>query len=214
LKQVALDNEPGGARGREEAMSSRVLEVDPPVVLTDGEITPEQLLEMPGGDRYELIDGKLVKRDMGAESSLVAAAIIQLLGHFVRGHDLGKVFAPDCGYQIFPDRPKLVRYPDASFIARGRLPWDKVPKGHIRIHPDLAVEVVSPNDTAEEVEGKRVEYLGAGTRVVWIVFPESRTVHVYRQAGPPSVLKASDELTGEDVLPGFTCRVSEFFEGA
>jgi Uma2 family endonuclease len=195
-------------------MSSRVLEVEPPVVLTDGQITPEQLLEMPDGDRYELIDGKLVERDMGAESSLVAAAIIELLRHFGRTHDLGKVFAPDCGYQIFPDRPRLVRYPDASFIARGRLPGDKVPKGHVRIHPDLAVEVVSPNDTADEVEAKRVEYLGAGTRLVWIVFPQARTVHVYPQPGPPSVLTASDELSGEDVLPGFTCRVSDLFEGA
>jgi Uma2 family endonuclease len=194
-------------------MSSRVLEVEPPVVLTDGEITPEQLLEMPDGDRYELIDGKLVERDMGAESSLVAAAIIELLRHFGRTHDLGKVFATDCGYQIFTDRPKHVRYPDASFIARGRLPEDKVPKGHVRIHPDLAVEVVSPNDTAEEIETKRVEYLGTGTRLVWIVFPESRTVHVYRQAGPTSTLTANDEVSGEDVIPGFACRVSEFFEG-
>jgi Uma2 family endonuclease len=194
-------------------MSSRVLEADPPVVLTDGQITPEQLLEMPGGDRYELIDGKLVERDMGAESSLVAAAIIRLLGDFVRTHDIGKVFATDCGYQIFPDRPKHVRYPDGSFIARGRLPGDKVPKGHLRIPPDLAVEVVSPNDTADEVETKRVEYLGAGVRLVWIVFPETRTVHVYRLAGPSSTLTVGDELSGEDVLAGFSCRVSDLFEG-
>jgi Uma2 family endonuclease len=163
---------------------------------------------------YELIDGKLVERHMGAESSLIAAAVIFLLNQYVRAHQLGKVFATDCGYQIFPDDPNKVRFPDGSFIPRGRLPDDKPPRGHIRIPPDLAIEVVSPNDTAEEVETKRLAFLRAGTRLLWILYPESRTVHVYRQAGNPSSLTEADELSGEDVVPGFVCRVAELFEDA
>lgn len=193
-------------------MEATLLQPQPSPEPAAGRHTPEDLLRMTDGYRYELIDGRLVERNMGAESSEVAAKIIAILMQFVRTRQLGKVFATDCGYQIFPDDPNRVRYPDGSFIARGRLPGDKAPRGHVRIPPDLAVEVVSPNDTAEEVEAKRVEFLRAGTRLLWVVYPETRTAHAYRQAGGPSLLNEADELTGDDVLPGFTCRVAEFFE--
>jgi Uma2 family endonuclease len=191
-------------------MNTPVLETQPAV--PEGELhTPEDLLQMADGDRYELIDGKLVERNRGAEASEVAAIIIYLLQQYVRPRKLGKVFATDCGYQIFPNAPKRVRFPDASFIARNRLPEDKTPRGHVRIAPDLAVEVVSPRDTAEDVEAKRVAFLQAGTRLLWVLYPETRTVHVYRQAGGSSLLTEADELSGEDVLPGFVCRVAELF---
>jgi Uma2 family endonuclease len=176
---------------------------------------PEDLLEREDGARYELIDGKLVERHMGARSSEVAANIIRIIGQYTIERKLGKVFATDCGYQIFASDPKRVRFPDASFIARGHLPEDKTPEGHVRVPPDLAVEVVSPNDTAEEVEAKRVAFLQAGARLFWVVFPESRTVHVYRQGNNNSLaLAEGDELSGADVLPGFLCRVAAFFEEA
>jgi Uma2 family endonuclease len=175
--------------------------------------SPEQLLEREDGARYELIDGKLVERHMGARSSQVAATVISVLGQYVRARKLGKVIAPDCGYQIFAGDPTQVRFPDASFIARGRLPEDKTPDGHVRIPPDLAVEVGSPNDTAEEVEAKRIAFLQAGTGTFWVIYPESRTVHVYRRASSVSAaLTEGDELTSQDVLPGFVCKVSAFFE--
>jgi Uma2 family endonuclease len=173
---------------------------------------PEDLLTMPDGFRFELVKGQLVERNMGAESSQVAANTIGLLRTFVRAQDRGKVFAPDCGYQIFPDSPGKVRFFDGSFVAKGRLPSERTPKGHMRIWPDLGLEVVSPNDTADEVEAKRIDYQKAGVRLLWIIYPETRSVHVYRQAGAPTVLGPDDELTGEDVLPGFTCKVSELFQ--
>src|SRR5439155_22564647 len=133
--------------------------------------------------------------------SEVAANLIQVIGRYVGEHKLGKIFAPDCGYQIFADDPNCVRFPDVSFIARGHLPEDKAPEGHVRVPPDLAVEVVTPNDSAEEVEAKRVAFLQAGTRLFWVVFPESRTVHVYRQGNNNSLaLAEGDELSGEEVL--------------
>jgi Uma2 family endonuclease len=178
-------------------------------------VKPEDLLEREDGIRYELIDGRLVERHMGARSSEVAANIIQVIGRYVVERKLGKVFAPDCGYQIFASDPNWVRFPDVTFIARGHLPQDKAPEGHVRVPPDLAVEVVSPNDTAEEVEAKRVAFLRAGTRLFWVVYPDSRTVHVYRQGKHSSLaLAEGDELSGEDVLPGFLCRVAAFFEEA
>jgi Uma2 family endonuclease len=182
-------------------------------VAADGaqEATPEQLLEMEDGHRFELIDGKLVERHMGARASKVIANVIGILRQHVHSQKPGTVFSSECGYQIFPDKPKQVRYPDGSFISSDRLPEDQIPGGHVRVAPDLALEVVSPNDTAEEVETKRIDFLGAGVRLVWVIYPENRTVHVYRKGGGAAVLNKDDELSGEDVLPGFVCKVAELF---
>src|SRR6266567_962345 len=114
-------------------MSTHLLERRPISEVHPEQPSPEMLLKEEFRNCYELIDGKLVERHMGAESSLIAAAVIFLLNQYVRAHKLGKVFATDCGYQIFPDDPNKVRFPDGSFIARGRLPDDKPPRGHIRI---------------------------------------------------------------------------------
>jgi Uma2 family endonuclease len=194
-------------------MSTALLENDPTTEEGVGPYTAEDLLRMPDGDRYELIDGRLVERHMGARASAVAARVTRIVGNHVESRQLGFVFGADCGYQIFPDRPK-VRYPDGSYVARSRLPGDKIPGGYLLIPPDLATEVVSPNDTAEEVEAKRLAFLQAGTRMLWVIFPENRTVHVYRQvAGRSTILDETGELKGEDVLPDFVCRVAQLFEG-
>ena len=177
------------------------------------EVMPEDLLAREDGIRYELIGGKLAERHTGARSSEVAVNVIRILGQYVRERKAGKVFAPDCGYQIFARDPLCVRFPDVSFIARGHLPEDKAPNGHVRVPPDLAVEVVSLNDSAAMVEAKRFAFLQAGTRLFWVAYPDSRTIHVYRQGQNSSLaLAEGDELSGEDVLPGFLCPVAAFFE--
>src|SRR5437764_13263156 len=107
---------------------------------------PEDLLRMQDGHRFELIDGRLKERAMGGRSSLVGAEITGLLRDFARAHRAGWVFNSEAGYQCFPHRPRLVRFADASFIRRGRLPDEAPYEGHTPIAPDLAVEVVSPND--------------------------------------------------------------------
>jgi Uma2 family endonuclease len=185
-------------------------------VSTETEITPEELLKLPDNVGYELVDGKLVERHMGTESSEIAIRIAILIGIFLRNHSLGKLFGSDASYQCFPKAPKMIRRADLSFIRFGRLPGDKAPKGHCRIAPDLAVEVVSPGDTAEEVDTKVSEYLEVGVRLIWVVHPSTRTVAVHRPAGAPlsspARLTAADTITGEDVLPGFSCPVKSFFE--
>lgn len=192
-------------------MNPTLTEMGPDVPTPPPEVTPEDLLRMPDGHRYELVDGQLVERKMGAESSEVGLRLMSRVVVFVEVQRLGRCFQSDCGLQIFPDRPKKVRFGDGSFVGRGRLPDDRPPKGHLRIPPDLIVEVISPNDTADEIEEKRLEYLAAGVRLLWIVYPEQRTVHVYRKEGSPSVLGAEDSLVGEEVLPNFSCKVSELF---
>lgn len=177
--------------------------------------TPEDLLLMEDGVNYELVDGKLVERHMGMESSEIALRIAFLIGLFLRDHPLGRLFGADASYQCFPDFPKKVRKPDVSFIRSQRLPDGRVPTGHCLVAPDLAVEVISPGDLAYEVEEKVSEYLQAGVPLVWVVNPPTRTVRIHRPRhsprGPVAELTGDDAITGEDVLPGFTCAVREFF---
>jgi Uma2 family endonuclease len=176
-------------------------------------LTPDDLLSLPDAVNYELVDGNLVERKMGSESSAIAMVIGVLLSNFVRGKSLGFVFGADGSYQCFPDAPDKVRKPDVSFIASARLPGGKPPKGHTKAAPDLAVEVISPNDLATEIDEKVAEYLAAGVKLVWVVSPNTRTVRVHRPgSGTIRSLSESETITGEDFLPGFECRVGEFFQ--
>jgi Uma2 family endonuclease len=173
--------------------------------------TPEELLEMPDGKNYELVAGQLVERNMGAESSWVGGELFVRLWQHCEKHKLGRLFPADNGYQCFPYDPGLVRKPDVSFIRHGRLPGDELPKGWVKIPPDLAVEVVSPGDLAYKLDEKLSDYQEVGVPLVWVIYPGSRTVIVYRGDGSASRLSEKDELSGEEVVPGFRCPVRELF---
>lgn len=177
-------------------------------------ITPDDLLAMPNEVDYELVNGELVQRHMGAESSWIASNLIVLMAVFYRGRVPGHLFTTDCGYQCYADDPSKVRKPDVSFVRKGRFPQDRIPKGYIRIAPDLAVEVLSPNDLADDAEAKVEEYLDAGVRLVWVISPKAETVTVYRDDRSAVKLHEADELSGENVLPGFRCKVSDLFVAA
>jgi Uma2 family endonuclease len=173
--------------------------------------TPEDLLTMPDGDLYELVDGKLVERNMGAWSSYVGTRLLRRLGNFSEDHFLGWVFGSDASYQCFPHRPRLVRKPDISFIRLGRLPGERAPQGHTLIAPDLAVEVISPNDLAYDIDERVADFLAASTRLVWVVNPVQRTVLIYRHDGSIAGVREGGELDGEDAVPGFRCPVHLLF---
>lgn len=174
------------------------------------DITPEQLLAIPEGDRYELLDGQLVERDIGAESTWIATEISRHLGNFCTERKIGWVLGADASYQCFPDRPDRVRRPDVSLIRFGRLRDEKLPKGQIPITPDLVVEVVSPNDLFESVETKMVEFLNAGVSIGWLVMPKLRMIAIYRPDGSTR-LREDAQLQGEGPLSGFSCRVGDVF---
>jgi Uma2 family endonuclease len=173
--------------------------------------TADDLLTLPDGDRFELVDGRLTERQMGAGSSYLGCRLSRLLGNYCESPFSGWVLGADASYQFLPDRPNLVRKPDVSFIRLGRLPNEELPTGHVRLAPDLAVEVVSPNDLYYEVEAKVREYRQAGVRLVWIVVPPSRSVLVRRLDGTITEVLEGGELSGEDVVPGFRCRVADIF---
>lgn len=131
------------------------------------------------------------------------------MGNFVEEFDLGIVAGADGTLRLMP---RLVRIPDVSFISWNQLPSREYPAEPIPdLYPDLAVEVLSAGNTAEEMERKLKEYFLAGTRLVWIISPDLRTVHVYTSPDECSLLKETDTLSGGDVLPGFELLLKQLF---
>ena len=186
---------------------------DAPTSQTTGGATPEDLLEVSDRLMPELIDGQLVEREpMGLKANAVAANVLFFIKGFVRPNDLGLVAGAQGSFQVFPDDPKKVRIPDASFTRWERLPDRIVEEGHGKTAPDLIVEVISKNDRVIDVSEKVRDFLAAGTRLIWVLDPVLRAVQVYRAERPWSLLQASETLEGDDVLPGFRCLVEDLFK--
>lgn len=163
------------------------------------------------GKGYELVDGRLQELNVSAKSSRVGAEFVFLLMLYSRTHQPGWVFQSDASFQCFPDDPNRVRRADAAFIALDRFTAEQYEaEGHITVCPDLVVEVISPNDLAAELNRKTEEWLQAGARLVWVIDPDAKLVYVHRPDGAAD-LRESDTLTGEPVLPGFSCRVADLF---
>ncbi len=180
---------------------------------TQTQHTPEELLEITDRPMPELIDGQLVEREpLGQKADAVAANFLSAVHVFVKAHQLGVVNGPQGSYQIFPDDPKKVRIPDVSFTRRERLSEGQVAEGHGKVAPDLTVEVVSPNDLAIEVHQKVRDFLDAGVRLIWVAYPETSNVQVYRSDGTVALLRSGDVLDGGDVLPGFRCPLADLFK--
>lgn len=182
------------------------------LLLTTPRLTADDLLVMPDSDRFELVDGKLVELQMGAQSSYIGLRLCRLLAFFCENPFIGWVLPAEASYQPFDERPNLVRRPDASFVRAGRLPNEMLPEGHLRLAPDLAVEVVSPNDVYYEVARKMADYRAAGVRLTWLIIPPTRTVQIRRLDGTLTEIGEDGELKGEDVIPGFRCSVRELFQ--
>jgi Uma2 family endonuclease len=162
---------------------------------------------------FEWVDGQLVEKPMGAEASVVGGRLLTRLLDHAEANKLGFVFNSECSYQFTVQGKRQVRKPDLSFIARGRLPGDRVPRGNVTIPPDLGVEVVSPNDVAEDLEKRISELFAFGTKLIWVVYPETRTVYVLRSDGTAARLSETQDLSGESVVPGFSCPIANLFIG-
>ncbi len=176
-------------------------------------ITPDDLLAMPDGDAYELIDGRLREKHMSYKSSSLAARILVLWGIYLETRDIGTLSGEGGGFRCFPDDPEKVRRPDAAFISYTRLPAElyEAP-GHTPACPELIVEVISPNDTVDETDLKIQDWLAAGAVAVWSVHPAIRHVHVHRADGTSDMYGQADAITAEDVLPGFRMPVASLFQ--
>jgi len=158
-------------------------------------------LQEPEEHRSELVRGVLVREPRpGAYHARTQARLAERLNAHVETDGLGAVFT-DVGV-VIPGRPRTVRGPDLAFYATDRVP-DPLPEGFLTTVPDLAIEIVSPSNSLSELLEKVTEYLDAGTRLVWVVDPGSRTATVYRSRRDIRMLGADEILRGGDVVPGF-----------
>ena len=169
-------------------------------------MTLEEFLES-GLEGYEYVQGELIQMPAtSVEHGLIGANVFLLLGPYVYEHQLGAVFFAETGFRV-GDR---VLKPDLAFLSTGHIPEER--RKASPAPPDLAVEIVSPTDIFDRIEEKAFAYLEAGTQMVWVIAPRSKTVMVYRSETDIKLLTCNDTLSGEDVVKGFSCEVTRFFE--
>jgi Uma2 family endonuclease len=177
-------------------------------------MTAEEFLAYPVHDaKAELVRGELrVSPPAGGPHGVAAVNLVYMLTAHVRQHTLGRVFADGVGYELVR-LPRTVRVPDASYVRADRLPPDGIGPGLLKLAPDLAIEVLSPSETASALEEKLDDYLVSGTPLVWVVDPVRRTVMIVSSDAPVRWLREGDALKAGALIPGFTCPVSDIFDG-
>jgi len=176
-------------------------------------ITADQFLEWPDdpGLRQELIRGGVVSVSLpGGRHGKVAGKVLWFLASHIEANSLGDYYAAETGFLVERD-PDTVRGADVAFVRSERLAAITKPEKHVPFAPDLAVEVISPNDRDDEVEEKVQTWLRAGSLMVWTVDPESRTVTIHLPGADPVTLAEDETILGGNVVPGFECRVGDFF---
>jgi Uma2 family endonuclease len=175
-------------------------------------LTDEQFMALPEDDNlYEYVNGELiVVANSGVEHGYLALTLGYFLTGFVRSHRLGVTCDSSTAFKM---KTGNKRSPDLAFIAKERLQGLKrLPKGFFEGAPDLAVEIISPNNTFAEIHNKLVEYFENGTRLVWVILPDEECVLVYHQPKPSKLLQVEDSLDGEAVITGFQLPLIELFQ--
>lgn len=174
-------------------------------------VTAEQLWQMgTEGESYELVKGELIEMTPpGGTHGRLASEIAWLIKNFVKSKQLGVVLV-ESGFRLATN-PDTVHGPDVSFLSAEKIPSDGLPDGYIPGAPDLAVEIVSPSDTASIIQDKVQDYLAYGTQLVWVVYPRQRLVIVHHPDGTARTLQQTDTLGGETVIPDFSCQVADIF---
>jgi Uma2 family endonuclease len=174
-----------------------------------GSVTIDDMYNMPkDGRKYELVDGEIVVSPAGAYHGEIVVKIVHIIASFLDGHPIGKVYGDNVGL-VFPNGN--LRSPDVFFVRNEKLPNGRSPVTFGEFIPDLAVEVLSPNDSPLHITQKIGEFLDAGVPIVWLVDPQTRVVTVYRSLSQTEQLHVDDTITADPVLPGFACLVSRFF---
>lgn len=185
---------------------SRIRTVPAPGIATEKDV-----LRIHDGENrlFELADGVLIEKTMGTYESYLAGLLLHILWTHAEQRDLGIVLGADGMLRLGHG---LVRIPDVSFISWERLPGKRIPRVPIaELAPDLAVEVISQGNTKEEMDRKLRDYFDASVRLVWYVYPNSKTVRVYTSAVDFVVMTEQQSLGGNDVLPGFTLSLRRLF---
>ena len=174
--------------------------------------TADELIRLPRGQfRYELINGELkVMSPSGYPHGRITARLTAPLTQFVLDHELGEVSGAETGFKLTLN-PDTVLAPDIAFISKERLEEVGEPEGYWPGPPDLAVEVLSPGDSAREVKEKISQWFSFGAKQVWIVNPKDSSVTVYRSPSNTTTFSGSDYLEAQDLLQGFRVSLNRIF---
>ncbi|RKU17214.1 hypothetical protein C6501_04560 [Candidatus Poribacteria bacterium] len=168
-------------------------------------MTLEEFLESDL-EGYEYIKGELVPMPpTSVEHGYISVNLSSLLHLYVRENQLGRVLS-ETGFRV----GERVLIPDIAFISTDRIPID--PSKASPVPPNLTAEVASPSDTLHRIQEKVFAYLEAGTQLVWVLAPRAKTVTVYRSETEITILTRNDTLSGEEVVEGFSCQVTQLFE--
>ena len=176
-------------------------------------LTADDLLQLYSeGVRGELIRGVLHKTmPSGGQHAKIAANLTILLGSYVKFNHLGELAVTDAGVRL-ERNPDTVREPDIAFFSSGKWPPGVEIPGFLEIIPDLVVEIASPSDSQSQIRSKAQMWISYGVPLVWVVYPNTRTVDRYQPDAPVVTLTEDDTLDGAPVLPGFACSVRDIFD--
>ena len=189
----------------------------------------EELLALPegNGERFEMVHGAIVRKPMaGGSHDYFAYRLLLGLGPYVDEHNLGAITLSQAGYEItLPGEDPTVYIPDLAFVRAERVPQEDSPEWtrFWKLAPDLVVEVASPSQSQKEMRKRAADWLAAGTRLVWLIWPPHKRVDAYYSSGSaaqsaapasikPQVFHLPDTLDGRDVVPGFTYPVASIFK--
>ncbi len=175
-------------------------------------ITGREYARMSGHERTELVRGRItpVTPPPGYAHGMAECNLASPMWLFARQHDLGQVLVGEVGLYTGRD-PDTVRGADIVFISHEQVAKRNKEETYLDVAPELIVEIRSPKNTEANIKEKVGEYMAIGVKLVWVADPAKRTVTIYRSLTDVRVLKDGDELTGEDVLPGFHIAVAEIF---
>jgi Uma2 family endonuclease len=175
--------------------------------------TIDDLLARTGDEHhYELVLGDLLMMSPASPvQGRYASRLTTALSHHVDTHDLGEVYTAEPGFILQPEPDQVIRAPDVAFVRKDRIPPADQQSGFWPIAPDLAVKVISPSEVASEVQEKVQDYLQAGTRLIWLVYPNQKLVMQYELSGQVRQIGGQDSLDGGDVIPGFRYELKRLF---
>jgi Uma2 family endonuclease len=176
-------------------------------------VTSDEFLTHPAAaGSNELVRGEIrAMTPASGAHGVIAGTIFAALNAFVEARQLGLCFPDNTGF-LLPGLRDTVRSPDVAFVTQRQLPKEGIGSGWLSVSPDLVVEILSPNETASELEEKIRDYHAAGTHLFWIVDPALRIVSIRSASAPERWLREGDTLDGGDILPGFALPVTRLFD--
>ncbi|MFN0094685.1 MAG: Uma2 family endonuclease [Dehalococcoidia bacterium] len=176
-------------------------------------ITAEEFLWLPDTDGFELVDGELQEKAMGAHAAWVGSKLIQAIWAFPGRPSRSMVAGHEAGVTIWPENPRLLRKPDVLYYRPGRIEGPSIPEGWLSVVPDLVVEVISPREDANALHRKILDYRRAGVPTIWVIYPDSGTAEVW-QGDRVGLIPPEGVLDGDAFLPGFRISLAELLDQA